>query len=141
MNNTPSKSCLDETIRAAERATGSLASYILPTASSSTTFYISSTGPYVWSTRTNVNGTNAFQIFPTSPPLRLPVPIWENRTACLHSPPTTPSAMLSSPTWENTFSPTASYAPYSAAWSLRHRNDNRMIWQILVLYLSYYFLA
>jgi hypothetical protein len=95
------------------------------------------------------NSTGLFLIYPTSPPFRLHIPIWENKTSssCNHSSTLVPS--LSSPVWQtstgpsatqNISSPTAPPEFHSAGWSLRHRDSSRMIRQslspLLVILLS-----
>jgi hypothetical protein len=85
------------------------------------------------------NLTSPFLIYPTSPPLRLPIPIWENKTSssCNDSSelvPSSSSLTLESDTrTRTTSSPTAPAEFYSAARSLRDRDSKGMIGQTLCL--------
>jgi hypothetical protein len=88
------------------------------------------------------SSTGKFTVYPTSLPLRLPLPIWENktRTSCnssniLATTATSPnSESRASATW-NVSSPTAPPEFYSAGWGVRHSNSALLIQQALGLLL------
>jgi hypothetical protein len=140
-----SKTCLENFTSPLGRMTIPQASYIIPTTSfpSSQTFEgrngigfnaspICSTSSYHWAAFSDGNGTGAFDLLPTSPPLRLPVPKWDNETSTVHAPTTTSSRWRDSTNiTRNVSSPTAYNIPYSAGWSLRHLSQN--IWQVLLI--------
>jgi hypothetical protein len=84
------------------------------------------------------NLTGKFTVYSTSLPLRLPLPLWENktRTSCsniLATTATSPnSESRASATW-NVSSPTTPPEFYSTGWGVRHSNSALLIQQALGL--------
>jgi hypothetical protein len=86
------------------------------------------------------SSTGKFTIYPTSLPLRLPLPIWENRTRAFYNSSNILATTTLSPnsenrasaTW-NVSSPTAPPEFYSAGWSMRHSNSALLSQQALGL--------
>jgi hypothetical protein len=144
MESVISKRCSDDSVLSPEQTTGPHTSDTVPTPSLlhwSLTKSVSHTSPYIPYLSSAPNSrtrTSAFNIFPTSLPLRLPLPIQGTGTRAFPSCSTTSPTLLSSIGWENgtnatrsPLSPTAPNVPFSSA-SWRH-NSIQVTWQVMVL--------